>query len=250
MTATLHVGDCLGPDGLRSLADRSVDHFLTDPPYSEHVHAKLGAEDRNDGAVKREALGFECITAVLADDLAEQFCRVARRWILIFCDEIAIAMWAGAIRAVGGEYVRAGSWVKSDAMPQMSGDRPSAGTEAIVIAHAPRAKGSGRMKWNGGGKAAVWRGPAQERNVPRVHPTQKPLWLLRSLVEDFSDEGDTIVDPFSGSGTTLVAAESLGRNSIGWERDAAFYETAMRRLRGEEAKPAPGQLAMFAGVAK
>lgn len=247
MNFDLRFGDCLA--GLRGLPDLSVGCIITDPPFSEHVHANLGAEERSDGGKQREALSFGHITPALADDLAEQFCRVARRWILIFCDEIGIAMWAQAIRAVGGDYVRAGAWVKTDAMPQMSGDRPSAGTEAIVIAHAPREKGSGRMWWNGGGKAAVWRGPAQERNVPRVHPTQKPLWLARSLIEDFSDEGDTIMDPFAGSGTTLVAAESLGRNSIGWERDAAFYETAMRRLRGDDAKPAPGQLTMF-GVAK
>lgn len=146
----LNEGDCLDPDtGMAPLADRSVDHVIADPPYSEHVHANLGREDRDDGAVDREALRFSCLTSETASAVAAHACRIAKRWIIAFCDEPAVFMWRQAINAAGGLYVRCGTWVKSDPMPQMTGDRPCAGTEAIVIAHAPRERG--RMKWNGGG---------------------------------------------------------------------------------------------------
>ncbi|MCP4967401.1 MAG: site-specific DNA-methyltransferase [bacterium] len=65
----------------------------------------------------------------------------------------------------------------------------------------------------------------------RLHPTQKPVLLMESLVSDFTDPGELICDPFAGSGTTGVACIRLGRRFIGWEKDPEFFETAVKRLR-------------------
>ena len=62
------------------------------------------------------------------------------------------------------------------------------------------------------------------------HPTQKPEELLRKLVLAASHEGDLVIDPFSGSGTTLVVAEQLGRRWMGCELNAEYNEWAMQRL--------------------
>ena len=77
--------------------------------------------------------------------------------------------------------------------------------------------------WNGGGKRGIYSVPtAIDRDRSgldaRIHTTQKPLALMQALVRDFTDEGETILDPFAGSGTTLYAAARLGRKSIGWDR--------------------------------
>jgi len=64
----------------------------------------------------------------------------------------------------------------------------------------------------------------------RVHPTQKPLWLMRALVERHTNLGDVVLDPFAGSGTTLVAAKFLGRKAIGIEGDERYCEAAAKRL--------------------
>ena len=64
-----------------------------------------------------------------------------------------------------------------------------------------------------------------------VHPTQKPLGIVLPLVEYSSNEGDTILDPFMGSGTTLVAAKQLGRKAIGIEIDKKYCDIAIERLR-------------------
>ena len=226
MTWELHLGDCI--EGMRAMGEKSVDVVCADPPYSERVHKRLGKEGRGDGGKQRDALNFEYLTKDAGHALAREYVRLTKRWILLFCDELTFGVWVDAIEAAGGEYVRKGTWVKSDAMPQMSGDRPTTGTEEIVIAHAPRQ--SGRMRWNGGGKKAVYQGLAQERDVVRSHDCQKPLWLVRALLADFTDPGDLILDSHAGSGTTGAACIELGRNFVGWELDPKHHAIATKRL--------------------
>jgi site-specific DNA-methyltransferase (adenine-specific) len=152
---------------------------------------------------------------------------VAKRWILVFTDDLNVWTWAGALTRAGAQYVVKGTWVKRDPMPQMTGDRPAYGSEEIVIAHAHREKG--RMRWNGGGRAAVYIADARNQGE-RVHPTQKPLPVVEMLIRDFTDPGDLILDAFAGSGTTGVAAKRLGRRFIGWERDAKYHAIAEKRI--------------------
>jgi hypothetical protein len=64
----------------------------------------------------------------------------------------------------------------------------------------------------------------------KLHPTQKPVALYEYLIKTYTNEGDTVLDICMGSGTTIVAAENTGRNSIGIEKDAAIFETAKRRI--------------------
>jgi site-specific DNA-methyltransferase (adenine-specific) len=226
------LADCLGPEGLATLRDRSADVFLMDPPYSERVHRRLGKEGRKDGVASRAALTFGHLTPEVAQAVAREACRIARYWIVVFCDELSFGEWVFAIERAGGEYVRKGTWVKEDAMPQMSGDRPGAGTEEIVIAHAPRPPKSGRLRWNGGGKPATYRGNCQEPGVERFHPAQKPLWLMEALVRDFTQPGATVIDPFAGAASTLVACKRLGRSGIGWEADPHWHAIATKRIDG------------------
>ena len=63
-----------------------------------------------------------------------------------------------------------------------------------------------------------------------AHPTQKALEVMKWCVELFSKPGDTILDPFMGSGTTGVACALLGRNFIGIERDPEYLDLAKRRI--------------------
>lgn len=63
-----------------------------------------------------------------------------------------------------------------------------------------------------------------------AHPTQKPVALLEWLVKTYSNEGDMILDPTMGSGTTGVACANTGRRFVGIEQDATYFETAVRRI--------------------
>ena len=64
------------------------------------------------------------------------------------------------------------------------------------------------------------------KEYPKVHPTQKPVNLLKQLIEIFTDEGDVVIDPVAGSATTLRAARELNRSSYGFEVDKDFYKKA------------------------
>ena len=64
------------------------------------------------------------------------------------------------------------------------------------------------------------------KDVPKIHPTQKPVKVLKRLIEICTDPGDVVIDPCCGSGTTLRAAYELGRSAYGLEIDRNFYTRA------------------------
>lgn len=68
------------------------------------------------------------------------------------------------------------------------------------------------------------------KTIKKVHPTQKPVNLLKRLIELFTDPGDVVIDPVAGSGTTLRAAYELGRSSFGFEISRDFYRQAKENV--------------------
>lgn len=68
------------------------------------------------------------------------------------------------------------------------------------------------------------------REVPKIHPAQKPVKILKKLIEIFTDPGDVVIDPCAGSGSTLRAAYETGRNSFGFEIDRTFYSRAVEEM--------------------
>ena len=68
----------------------------------------------------------------------------------------------------------------------------------------------------------------------RIHPTQKPLLLFQEILRDFAKPNDIILDPFSGSGTTAVAAYKLGLNFICVEKDPEYWAKSCHRLEEEQ----------------
>ena len=64
------------------------------------------------------------------------------------------------------------------------------------------------------------------KDVPKIHPAQKPIKVLKRLIEIFTDPGDVVIDPCAGSGSTLRAAHELGRSAFGFEIDRTFYNRA------------------------
>ena len=70
----------------------------------------------------------------------------------------------------------------------------------------------------------------RDTETPRIHPTQKPLSLLKYLIEIFTDRGDVVIDPCAGSGSTLLAAEQLGRKAYGFEIKKEFCKAFEEKL--------------------
>jgi len=89
----------------------------------------------------------------------------------------------------------------------------------------PKFRNDGRMVFNW----FEWK--RDSANVyPKIHPTQKPVSVLKRLIEVFTDPGDIVIDPCAGSGSTLRAACELGRNSYGFEVDRKFYTDAIEKM--------------------
>jgi site-specific DNA-methyltransferase (adenine-specific) len=226
-----HIGDCtlyLG-DMLEIVpALGSVNHTISDPPYEAVMQDRWGvlSSQAPSSHVRHEALGFSAIDAV-RDDVAREIVKVTDGWAVLFCMAEGVRAWRDAIEATGARYKRALVWVKPDAMPQFNGQGPSVGHEMMVSAWC----GSGKSRWNGGGRPGTF---VHNKNTPggAVHPTQKPLPLMMELVSLFASPGETVLDPFLGSGTTLVACARLGRKGIGVEADQTHFDAACRRIEG------------------
>lgn len=69
-----------------------------------------------------------------------------------------------------------------------------------------------------------------KKEYPKIHPTQKPISVLKRLIEIFTDPGDVVIDPCAGSGSTLQAAWELGRNGYGFEVSREFYTKAQENM--------------------
>ena len=211
--ATLYLGDC------RELIPTiKADVVLSDPPFSAQTHA--GA--RGDQG-KTVLIDFDSFSDDDFTQIAETLVNLVPRWCILFCDWLHIA----AAKNKGLPVVRFGIWVKTNPIPQMSGDRPSTGWESICIMHA-----AGKKRWNGRGKPAVWtHGTTRYGNFgPSNHPTEKPVGLIKRLLLDFTDEGETIFDPFMGSGSHGVACMDTKRKYIGCEIDPKHFDTACKRI--------------------
>lgn len=201
-----------------------ADVVITDPPYADRTH-KGALTNKVENAIGgyqggSKLINFDCLSDQQFSEFAQACLAVTKRWIVMTCDHRHAALtfdWP--------EHIRLGVWVKGAPMPQITGDRPGSGHESVLILHNPGAK-----RWNGGGRPAVWHAMVQKDPKKVFMPTQKPLALVAQFVRDFSEPGELIIDPFMGSGTTLVAAKSAGRKAIGIEVDEAKCEIASKRL--------------------
>lgn len=198
-----------------------VDHVITDPPYAEQTHA--GARSLTD--IDAPMVSFDSISEGELRGAFVEMARHVRRWCIATVDYHHMPMLE-ALEAM--RFVRFGVWVKPNGAPQFSGDRPAQGWEAVAILHGVREA----PRWNSGGDRAVWTANIA-RDAGNPNPTAKPIALVKQWIEQFTDPGDLILDPYMGSGTTLRAAKDLGRRAIGIEikRDQCDY--AADRLRQE-----------------
>lgn len=100
-------------------------------------------------------------------------------------------------------------------------------TEHAVVLYRdklPKFRNEGRMifdwfEWRRDGK-----------DIPKIHPTQKPVNLMKRLISIFTDPGDVVIDPCAGSGSTLRAAYEMGRDSYGFEVDKGIYDKAQMEM--------------------
>jgi len=203
---TIIHADCI--EALPMLPDRSVGFILTDPPYIVNYQARDGRRVLNDDNDKWLKPAFAQMHRVLADD---SFCVSFYGWPM--ADRFMQAYRAAGFRVVGH---------------LMFPKTYASSTRYLHYRHESAhllAKGNPRPPEKPIGDVIEWKYTGN-----KLHPTQKPLSALLPLVETFSHPQATVLDPFTGSGSSLLAAKMLGRDYIGVEMDAKYHAIAKNRL--------------------
>ena len=199
-------GDCI--EVMQGLDSESVRFILTDPPYLVNYRDRSGRAILNDQ-------GVEWLKPAFA-----QMHRVLRR--NTFCvtfygytkTDLFMDAWKSAGFRVAGHFVFPKKYASSSYHTEYRHE------QAYLLAKGwpdkPCRPPPDVINWTYTGN--------------KLHPTQKPVGILKPLIEAFSRPGDIVLDPFCGSGSTLVAALELGRHYIGIELDPAHHQTAAERL--------------------
>lgn len=226
--ATLYQGDCL--EILPTLP--KVDHALFDPPYEDELHKAVGRIRRNDGREMVAELGFCGINGRRAE-VAQAVVEVSNGWAIIFTLAEGVRAWRDVLQDAKAKWDTTLVWVKPDASPRFNGQGAARGFENAVTCWC----GTGGRSWNGGGKRGVYIHCVNEPTRHGSHPTEKPITLMVELLNDFTRHGQTILDPFMGSGTTGVACAKLGRKFTGIELEPKYFDIACKRIEDAYAQP-------------
>jgi site-specific DNA-methyltransferase (adenine-specific) len=207
---TIYHGRC--EDVLPVFSDDTAYLVLTDPPYNAINRATGGLRSLDKGAADAEPVDVAWAAA--------EFLRLARGSVYVWCSDEQYTAWTLAFKSAGST-TRICAWWKSNPSP-MNGEH--LWLSALELCVFARKSGAWFSRFC---EAPVWRGPI-ESDVD--HPTPKPLWLMHALVAASCPPGEIVLDPYMGSGTSLVAARDLGRRAIGVEMNERHCETAAKRL--------------------
>ena len=226
---------------LREIEDNSIDAIFADPPYflsNGGISVQSGKQvcvDKGDwdkGGTPEYIYEFNrnwlsMCRSKLKDD--------GTIWISGTHHNIHVVM--RCLQELGYKVLNTITWQKTDPPPDLSCKYFNFSTELIIWARKHVQKThkfnyETMKQLNGGTQMTdVWRIPAVGKweKSQGKHPTQKTLRLLYRIILASTNEGDTILDPFSGSGTTGIAANLLGRKYIGIEQDKKFCELSLSR---------------------
>jgi len=222
-------GNCL--DVLPLLQEESIDLVITDPPYN----LKQGFQ--------YDDLSPEMFESFHTSWMKEVF-RVLKHGRICYITNSQITMWnfKSIIDKVGFNFVQLIIWKYPNTIPSGKKARYkwtmsyqpifmlSKGTPTIDI--------YGKAFKSNLERTDVWTFTQCQSNfkgdLKKIHPSQKPIDLIKQMIISSSEPGETILDPFLGSGTTMKAARDLNRNCIGIEIDPAYCEIARNRVFGKQ----------------
>lgn len=187
----IHNLDCFS--ATVQLDDESVDAVITDPPYPNRMHL---------------------FPETLVDGLAMLYlaCKKAKKYVVFFWNPFDVPP-----APPGWHEVAKHVWHKPDAK--------SITHYEVIVCWSKEAKQK---------VSRVWSIPILDyRSLHdwKPHPTQKPVKLLRYLLEQYTQEGETVFDPFVGSGTTAVACQQMKRHFIATEKNPEYAQIASSRLK-------------------
>ena len=225
----LILGD--GVAGSSKLNDESVDLLLTDPPYGiseaytcESQIPRRRRPDGKDFTMPKGDFG-EWDKGFDPRKWTDAVLPKVRGWAVTFCAQSQLGLYCDIWERHGLVAVGTIVWHKTNPVPFNVRFKPVNAWEAGVVGKRPGVKFHGKGTVH---NVFKHKSPSPQ---DRIHPTQKPLSLFRELITIFSAEGDVVLDPFAGSGTTLLASWQTGRKALGFEKDPDMHKAAVKRLK-------------------
>jgi len=249
--------NCL--EGMKLLPKNSVDLIIADPPYN----LSKGGKWKWDNSVVLEGMGgnWNKVMEDWDDMSLSDYFQFTRQWLSdaqrilkptgsmwIFGTYHNIGIINVSCQLIDVEIINEVVWYKRNAFPNLSGRRLTASHETILWCNKGGKKReyyfdydysksgifeSDLLKVDGKQMRTVWDIPNNKEKSELVHgkhPTQKPLKILKRMVQLASKEGDVVLTPFAGSGSECVAAKMTGRNYIGFEVNDEYCQLAEARL--------------------
>jgi len=207
------------------LQDVECDALICDPPYSDRTHSghKNGVSghlgEGKDNA-KRQQISYDKWTDQDVGLFVEFWESRCKGWICVMTSHDLIASYERHLDKVGRYVFAPIPCVMKGMTVRLGGDGPSSWCVWLVVA---RPKKKPYSNW-GTLDGAYVGSPCRE------FIGGKPLWLMQAITRDYSKPGDLICDPCAGGATTLLAAESQGRDSVGSEMDEETFKKAQQRI--------------------
>ena len=221
--------DCL--EGLKLIPDNSIDLIVTDPPYKITAKGNAG----NSGGMMQKKLSMKGKIFQHNDIEPEQYIPEFYRILkdkshcYIMTNHINLQKMLNVATECGFKFIKSLIWNKGN---KIMGQYYMSQFEYILFFR------------KGGGKKINFCGTSDILSIPNIetkdekgqnlHDTEKPVELMRVLIENSSQDNEIILDPFMGIGTTVIACINTNRNFIGFEIDKQYYEIANKRI--EETK--------------
>jgi len=216
-------GNCL--EVMQFIPDKSIDLCLTDPPYNiakNNNFATMGRAGIDFGEWDK---GFDLFSYI------DQVSRILKKdsSFVVFNAWRNLGAIADYAEKQGFETKDMIRLEKSNPMPRNRDRRYITDYECAIWFVKKGAK------WTFNRQDEKYQRPKFVAGIESgLHPTQKNLGLMQELLKIHSNQGDTVIDPFMGSGTTGLACKNLGRKFIGIEQDANYFEIAKNRINGDK----------------
>jgi len=206
---------------LSTLADASVDLVITDPPYeSLEKYRKIGTTTRLKVSEGSSNQWFDIFPNERFESLLHEIYRVLKRnsHFYLFCDQETMFYVKPIAEKAGFKFWKPIVWNK---MAIGMGYHYRAKYEFILFFE------KGKRKLNDLSIPDV----IECKRIHRGYPTEKPVDLLEILISQSSNEKETVIDPFFGSGSTLIAANNLSRNALGSDISSSAHSHLNARLK-------------------
>lgn len=224
-TNIIYNSDCL--KGLKILPDKSVDLVVTDPPYDIEISG-AGIYKQKDKQYVKELNG---IKDGFDSKILDELCRVMKKInIYIWCSQKQILPLLDYFVKDKKCNYNIITWHKTNPVPAC-GNKYLTDTEYCLFFREKGVKIYGEFKT----KFTYYVTPLNQKDKKEWgHPTIKPLNIIENLINNSSKEGDIVLDPFMGSGTTALAAKNLNRMYLGYELNEEYYKVCLERLEETE----------------